>query len=202
MDIILASTSPYRQRLLQRLQIPFRCLPPDVDEQGLAEESPAAMASRLAVAKARSVAQAHPEALVIGSDQVAALESPQPGAHRILGKPGNHMAARAQLLASAGQVVSFYTGVAVCIAATGFEQFHVEPFRVYFRELDDKSIENYLSREQPYDCAGSFKCEGLGIALFERLEGRDPTSLEGLPLIALTDLLAAAGYPVLGGNAR
>ncbi len=202
MDIILASTSPYRQRLLQRLQLPFRCLPPDVDEQGLAAESPAAMASRLAVAKARSVAQAHAEALVIGSDQVAALESPQPGAPTILGKPGNHRAARAQLLASAGQVVSFYTGVAVRIAATGFEQFHVEPFRVYFRELDDKSIENYLSREQPYDCAGSFKCEGLGIALLDRMEGRDPTSLEGLPLIALTDLLASAGFPVLGGNTR
>ena len=202
MDIILASTSPYRQRLLQRLQLPFRCLPPDVDEQGLAAESPAAMASRLAVAKARSVAQAHPEALVIGSDQVAALESPQSGAPTILSKPGNHLAARAQLLASAGQVVSFYTGVAVRIAATGFEQFHVEPFRVYFRELDDKSIENYLSREQPYDCAGSFKCEGLGIALLERMEGRDPTSLEGLPLIALTELLASAGYPVLGGNTR
>lgn len=202
MDIILASTSPYRRHLLQRLQLPFRCLASGVDEQALAAESPAAMASRLAVAKARSVAQAHPDALVIGSDQVAALDSPNPGAPRILGKPGNHTAARAQLLASAGQVVSFYTGVAVCIAATGFEQFHVEPFRVYFRELDDKSIENYLSREQPYDCAGSFKCEGLGIALFERLEGRDPTSLEGLPLIALTDLLAAAGYPVLGGNAR
>lgn len=200
MDIILASTSPYRQRLLQRLRLPFRCLPPGVDEQALAGESPVALASRLAVAKARSVAQNHPGALVIGSDQVAALESLQPGAPSILGKPGNHAAARAQLLASAGQMVSFYTGVAVCIAATGFEQFHVEPFRVYFRELDDKSIENYLSREQPYDCAGSFKCEGLGIALFERLEGRDPTSLEGLPLIALTDLLAAAGYPVLGGN--
>ena len=202
MDIILASTSPYRRHLLQRLQLPFRCLASGVDEQALAAESPAAMASRLAVAKARSVAQAHPDSLVIGSDQVAALDSPDPGAPRILGKPGNHTAARAQLLACAGQVVSFYTGVAVCIAATGFEQFHVEPFRVYFRELDDKSIENYLSREQPYDCAGSFKCEGLGIALFERLEGRDPTSLEGLPLMALTDLLATAGHPVLGGNAR
>jgi len=198
MDIILASTSPYRRHLLQRLQLPFRCLAPGVDEQGLAAESPAGMASRLALAKARSVALAHPGALVIGSDQVAVLDPPDSGASRILGKPGNHMAARAQLLASAGQVVSFYTGVAVCIAATGFEQFHVEPFRVYFRELDDKSIENYLSKEQPYDCAGSFKCEGLGIALFDRLEGRDPTSLEGLPLIALTDLLAAAGYPVLG----
>lgn len=202
MDIILASTSPYRRHLLQRLQLPFRCLASGVDEQALAAESAAAMASRLAMAKARAVAQAYPDALVIGSDQVAALDSPDPGAPRILGKPGNHAAARAQLLASAGQVVSFYTGVAVCIAATGFEQFHVEPFRVYFRELDDRSIENYLFREQPYDCAGSFKCEGLGIALFEQLEGRDPTSLEGLPLIALTDLLGAAGYPVLGGNAR
>ena len=198
MDIILASTSPYRQRLLERLQLPFRCLPPDVDETPLPAERPAATASRLAVAKARSVAQAHPDALVIGSDQVAALESTEGGAPTIMAKPGNHAAARAQLQASAGRVVSFYTGVAVCVAVTGFERFHVEPFRVFFRELDDKSIENYLMRERPYDCAGSFKCEGLGIALFERLEGRDPTSLEGLPLIALTDLLAAAGYPVLG----
>jgi MAF protein len=205
MDIILASTSPYRRRLLERLQIPFRCLPPDVDERRLAGESPAAMASRLALAKARAVALHYPDALVIGSDQVAALEATDAGgaatAAIVLGKPGSHMAARAQLKASAGRVVCFYTGVAVCVAASGFERFHVEPFRAYFRELDDKSIENYLSREQPYDCAGSFKWEGLGIALFERLEGRDPTSLEGLPLIALTDLLAAAGYPVLADTA-
>lgn len=204
MDIILASTSPYRRRLLERLQIRFRCLPPDVDESRLPGEMPAVMASRLALAKARSVALAHPDALVIGSDQVAALEGipdhKSAAGTSILGKPGNHEAARAQLQASSGRVACFYTGIALSCIATGFERFHVEPFRVYFREIDDKSIENYLLREQPYDCAGSFKCEGLGIALFERLEGRDPTGLEGLPLITLTGLLAEAGCPVLGGN--
>jgi predicted house-cleaning NTP pyrophosphatase (Maf/HAM1 superfamily) len=112
-----------------------------------------------------------------------------------MGKPGSYEAARAQLKASAGRVVSFYTGVALCRARDALEQFHVEPFKVHFRDVDDQSISNYLQREQPYDCAGSFKCEGLGIALFSRLEGRDPTSLEGLPLIAL------AGVAVLGGTA-
>jgi len=202
MNIILASTSPYRRRLLERLQIPFRCLPPLVDETPLPAEAPNTLAARLALAKARAVALLHPEALVIGSDQVAVLEdAPGPGgvaAAVTLGKPGSHEAARAQLQACSGRVARFYTGVAVCCIASGFEAFHVEPFRVHFREVDDKSIENYLLREQPYDCAGSFKCEGLGIALFERMDGRDPTSLEGLPLIALTDLLAAAGCPVLG----
>jgi len=209
MDIILASTSSYRRRLLQRLQIRFRCLPPDVEEERLPAEEAAAMAIRLALAKARAVALAHPGALVIGSDQVATHEHAasddsvarnNPGGSAIIGKPGSHEAARAQLQASSGRVVCFYTGLALCCIATGLERFHVEPFRVHFRELGDKSIENYLRREQPYDCAGSFKCEGLGIALFERLEGRDPTSLEGLPLIALTGLLAEAGIAVLGDN--
>ncbi len=192
MDIILASTSPYRQGLLGRLQIPFQCHSPEVDEKRLPDEAPGAMAARLALAKARSVAAKHPEALVIGSDQVAALDG------RVMGKPGNHPAARAQLRASAGRVVQFYTGVALCRASEGFERCEVEPFSAYFRDIDDKSIENYLLLEQPYDCAGSFKCEGLGIALFARLEGRDPTSLEGLPLIALTGLLAEAGVSILG----
>jgi len=195
MDIILASTSPYRQRLLERLQLPFQCHSPAVDETRLPGEPPARMAARLALAKARSVAANYPDALVIGSDQVAALDE------RVMGKPGSYEAARAQLKASAGRVVSFYTGVALCRARDALEQFHVEPFKVHFRDVDDQSISNYLQREQPYDCAGSFKCEGLGIALFSRLEGRDPTSLEGLPLIALTDLLALAGVAVLGGTA-
>ena len=192
MDIILASTSPYRQQLLRRLGLPFRCIAPAVAESHLPLESPSAMAGRLALAKARSVALAHPAALVIGSDQVAAVGD------EILGKPGTHEAARRQLQASSGREVRFYTGVALVGAANDFERFHVEPFSVYFRELDDKSIENYLLRDTPYDCAGSFKCEGLGIALFERLAGQDPTSLEGLPLIALTGMLAEAGCPVLG----
>ncbi|MEE4143316.1 MAG: Maf family nucleotide pyrophosphatase [Halieaceae bacterium] len=191
MDVILASSSPYRQRLLARLQIPFRCLAPDVDETRLPNEPPAAMAARLALAKARSVASSHPDALVIGSDQVAAL------GNTVMGKPGGYDAAFAQLRSSAGREVRFHTGLALHCTASGFERFHVEPYSVYFRELSDKSIRNYLQMEQPYDCAGSFKWEGLGIALFARMAGDDPTSLEGLPLITLTGMLAAAGLPVL-----
>ena len=194
MDIILASTSPYRRRLLERLHIDFRCLPPETDEEQLAGEPAAEMAARLALAKARSIARLHPNALVIGSDQGAALDG------AIMGKTGSHEVARSQLRASSGRTVTFYTGVALVAGASGFERFHVEPFSVHFREVDDKSIENYLRLEQPYDCAGSFKCEGLGIALFERLEGNDPTSLEGLPLITLTSLLSEAGVCVLGSD--
>ena len=194
MDVILASSSPYRQRLLARLQIRFSSVAPDVDETRLPEEAPAAMAARLALAKARAVARDYPDALVIGSDQVAALGD------TVMGKPGDHASAFAQLRASAGHEVRFHTGLALHCAASGFERFHVEPFSVYFRELSDKSIETYLQIEPPYDCAGSFKCEGLGIALFERMAGDDPTSLEGLPLIALTGMLGAAGHPVLGIN--
>jgi septum formation protein len=193
MDIILASTSPYRRTLLQRLQLPFRCVAPAVDEAPLPGEQPAAMAARLALAKAQSVARLHPEALVIGSDQVAALDD------RVMGKPGNHRAARAQLEACSGRELRFYTGVALASVAQDLQQFHVEPFRVFFRNLDGARIEHYLRREQPYDCAGSFKWEGLGIALFTRLQGDDPTSLEGLPLVALVRLLGAAGVDVLAG---
>jgi len=191
MDLILASTSPYRRRLLERLGIPFRCVAPDVDETALPGEAPQALVARLSVAKARAVARTWPEALVIGSDQVAVLDG------AVMGKPGDHDSARRQLRASAGREVRFLTGVALVADARQLETFHVEPFSVHFRELGDKNIENYLLREQPYDCAGSFKCEGLGIALFEGMTGRDPTSLEGLPLIALTSLLAAAGIDVL-----
>ena len=196
MDIILASTSAYRRQLLGRLQIDFRCLAPEVDEARKPGEAPMAMAGRLALAKARSIARLHPNALVIGSDQVAALDG------HVMGKPGSYEVAYSQLRASSGRIVHFYTAVALSCKATGFESCHVEPFAAHFREIDDKSIKNYLLREQPYDCAGSFKCEGLGIALFERLEGRDPTSLEGLPLIALTGLFAAAGIPVLADPAH
>jgi MAF protein len=191
MDIILASTSPYRRALLQRLQLPFRCVAPPVDESRLPGEAPATMAGRLALAKAQSVALLHPEALVIGSDQVAALDD------RVLGKPGSHQAARDQLQACSGRELDFYTGVALACAARGLQQVHVEPFRVVFRSLDSARIETYLQREQPYDCAGSFKWEGLGIALFTRLQGDDPTSLEGLPLVSLVRLLGAAGVDVL-----
>ena len=191
MDIILASTSPYRQRLLQRLQIPFRCLPPKVDESPLANETPAALAERLARAKAQSLALDHPGAIVIGSDQVASIDGVP------MGKPGTHEVATAQLRASSGKEVLFHTGLALVCADRDVEWFHVEPFSAHFRTLSDPAIEDYLQRERPYDCAGSFKCEGLGIALFEGLRGNDPTSLEGLPLIALTSLLARAGINIL-----
>lgn len=194
MDIILASTSAYRQQLLARLQLPFRCIAPLTDESRLRDEAPATMSARLALAKAQSVAATHPQALVIGSDQVASIDD------KVMGKPGDHQNAHRQLSASAGREVNFHTAVALVCHSTNFERFHVELSRAHFRRLGERAIDNYLRREQPYDCAGSFKCEGLGIALFERLEGRDPTSLEGLPLIALTRLLAEAGLDVLGSG--
>ena len=191
MDLILASTSPYRKRLLERLQIPFECQAPDTDETPLPDEAPDALAHRLALAKAGSVATSNPSALVIGSDQVASING------SCIGKPGNHAAATAQLKASSGNRVDFYTGVAVVCQETGYSDSLVVPFSVQFRELSDLEIENYLLKEQPYDCAGSFKCEGFGIALFERMIGDDPTALEGLPLISLSRLLAKAGMPVI-----
>ena len=191
MALILASTSPYRERLLRRLQMPFHCVAPQTDESPLAGEQPDALAQRLALAKARDVAAHNPGAWVIGSDQVAALEG------HIMGKPGTHEMARGQLRASSGKQVKFYTGVALVGGPEQQEWFHVEHFSVYFQTLSEDSIERYLRREQPYDCAGSFKCEGLGIVLFSRLRGDDPTSLEGLPLIALTRLLRNAGLDPL-----
>lgn len=191
MDIILASTSVYRRHLLERLLPSFTCIPPNLDETAAPAEGPAALAGRLATQKAQIIAQQNPAALVIGSDQVASLEG------ELLGKPGTHEVATKQLRACAGKRVEFFTGVTVVCASRGLLLEHVEPFNVRFRALEDHQIENYLSREQPYDCAGSFKVEGLGIALFQALEGRDPSSLEGLPLIALTDLLADAGVNIL-----
>ncbi|MEJ2532622.1 MAG: Maf family nucleotide pyrophosphatase [Halioglobus sp.] len=190
-DIILASSSPYRRQLLERLQLPFRCVPPEADETPLPGEHPGALAGRLALDKARVVAAVEPRALVIGSDQVASLDG------LVLGKPGSHAAARQQLRASSGRVLHFWTGLAVVCRARGLELRHTEPFSVHFRDLADAAIDAYLTREQPFDCAGSFKWEGLGIALFEKLAGNDPTSLEGLPLIALTGLLGQAGIDIL-----
>jgi septum formation protein len=191
MDIILASTSPHRRRLLERLQLPFRCLPPQTDEAPWPGETPATLAVRLARAKAKSIAMLQPGALVIGSDQVASIEG------SIMGKPGNFNAASAQLRSSSGREVVFYTAIALISPNHDQERFHVERFCVRFRVLNDSQITNYLHREQPYDCAGSFKAEGLGIALFESLTGDDPTSLEGLPLIKLTALLGELGVDIL-----
>ena len=192
MSIILASSSPYRRRLLERLQLPFRCESPGIDEAGLPGETAADKARRLALEKAAAVASRYPGALVIGSDQVATDEG------RIIGKPGNFHAAREQLRASSGRSLCFYTGLALVCRERGLEDVRTEPFRVYFRHLEESAIERYLQRDEPYDCAGSFKWESLGIALFDRMEGDDPTSLEGLPLITLTSMLEQAGCPVLG----
>ncbi len=190
--IILASSSPYRRALLQRLGLTFECMTPDIDETPKPGELCPALAARLALEKAEAIAKSHPDALVIGSDQTASIKGQR------LSKPGNHQVATAQLKACADNSVIFYTGLALVQHKRGFSQTRIEPYTVHFRALSDAQIDAYLRKEQPYDCAGSFKCEGLGISLFKALEGRDPTALEGLPLIALTDLLAEAGVDILG----
>jgi len=189
--LVLGSTSPYRAALLRRLGLAFEQSASGVDEAVRPGESPSATATRLAILKARAVAARFADALVIGSDQVASCEGV------ILGKPGNRENARRQLAFLSGKTASFDTAVALLDAASGFARSRVVPCRVAFRALTEKQIEAYLEREQPYDCAGSAKSEGLGIALIARIETDDPTALVGLPLIALTDLLAEAGMPVL-----
>jgi septum formation protein len=190
--LVLASTSPYRRLLLQRLQLDFAVAAPQVDETPLAGEPPAATASRLAQAKARAVAPAFPGALIIGSDQVAEVDGER------LDKPGTHARAVAQLRLLSGRTATFHTAVALLNAATGALHTRLVPTRVVFRELSDAMIESYLRKEQPYDCAGSAKSEGLGIALLRAIDGDDPTALIGLPLIALTELLGAEGIEVVG----
>jgi septum formation protein len=186
MRVILASTSPYRQTLLRRLGLPFDIRAPNVEENALPGESPEAQAGRLAISKARDIAGSHPDCIVIGSDQVASLGG------TAIGKPGDFNRARRQLQQSSGKRVTFYTGLCV-IGTDGSEHCRVTPFQVQFRRLSDAEIDRYLMLEEPYDCAGSFKWEGLGISLFEKLSGDDPTALEGLPLIALCDILAELG---------
>ncbi|MBL8389408.1 MAG: septum formation inhibitor Maf [Hydrogenophaga sp.] len=190
-SLILGSTSRYRRELLMRLRLPFDTDAPAVDETPLPGETPVALARRLALAKAREVAQRHPQAVVIGSDQVADLDG-EP-----LGKPGTHERAIAQLRRMSGRTVVFQTAVAVVCAATGFEQLDLAPVRVVFRTLDDAEIERYLQTEQPYDCAGSAKSEGLGIALLARIDNDDPSALVGLPLIRTCHMLRAAGISIL-----
>ena len=185
--LVLGSTSVYRRELLQRLRLPFTVAAPAVDETPLPGEPPAQLAQRLALAKAHAVATLHPEAVVIGSDQVADLAG-QP-----LGKPGDHARAMAQLQRMRGHTVVFHTAVAVVCHASGFVQTDLAPVRVRFRELSDAEIERYLRAEQPYDCAGSAKSEGLGISLLEAIDSDDPTALIGLPLIRTCRLLRAAG---------
>jgi septum formation protein len=185
--VILGSTSRYRQALLSRLHLPFEVVAPAVDETPLPGEAPLALAQRLALAKAQAVASQHPQAVVIGSDQVADLDGTP------LGKPGTHERAVEQLRRMRGQTVIFQTAVAVVCRATGFAQQDVAAVRVRFRDLSDAEIEHYLRTEQPYDCAGSAKSEGLGIALLDAIDNDDPTALIGLPLIRTCRLLRAAG---------
>ncbi|MEK7435675.1 MAG: Maf family nucleotide pyrophosphatase [Pseudomonadota bacterium] len=190
-QIVLASTSKYRRELLARLGLPFEVAAPLVDETALPNEAPEDSARRLAEAKARAVADRFPQAIVIGSDQVAILEG------SVLGKPGNHANALRQLKAMRGKEVAFHTALCVCDAASGQALTRVLPYYVRFRDYSDAQIERYLRREQPYDCAGSARCEGLGIALIAEMRGADPNALIGLPLIALTEMLAALGVSIL-----
>ena len=185
--LVLGSTSRYRRELLSRLRLAFDVAAPDVDETPLQGEAPRALALRLALAKAHAVAAQHPDAVVIGSDQVADLRG-QP-----LGKPGTHERASAQLQRMSGETVIFQTAVAVVCAATGFEQVDLAPVEVRFRTLTGDEIERYLHAEQPYDCAGSAKSEGLGISLLDAILSDDPTALVGLPLIRTCRMLRAAG---------
>lgn len=190
--LVLGSTSRYRRELLQRLQVPFEVAAPEVDESPLPDETPQALAERLALAKAHAVARAFPQAVVIGSDQVADLHGLP------LGKPGNHERAVLQLRQMRGQTVVFQTAVAVVCLESGFQQSSLAAVRVTFRDLTDDEIENYLQAEQPYDCAGSAKSEGLGIALLASIDNDDPTALIGLPLIRTCRMIQAAGVVMVG----
>ena len=190
--LVLGSTSRYRRELLQRLQMPFEVAAPQVDETPRPGEAPADLARRLALAKAQAVARQFPHAVVIGSDQVADL------AGEPLGKPGTHARATLQLRQMRGQTVIFQTAVAVVCLDTGFSQLDLAPVKVKFRDLSDREIEAYLKAERPYDCAGSAKSEGLGIALLDAIESDDPTALVGLPLIRTCRMIRAAGVKVLG----
>jgi len=189
-QIILGSTSPFRRDLLNKLGINFSTAAPDINEQTRPNEAAAEMVTRLAYEKAEAVGFRHPNALIIGSDQVACIEG------QILGKPGNRENAIAQLLAASGKCVTFYTGLCLLNTANSQKQVSCETFNVYFRNLERIQIERYLDQEEPYNCAGSFKSEGLGIALFERLEGDDPNTLIGLPLIRLVSMLQNEGIQI------
>jgi len=191
MPVILGSTSRYRKELLSRLRIPFEVCAPHVDETPQAGEAPQALALRLALAKALAVAKQNPNAVVIGSDQVADLEGTP------LGKPGNHANAIIQLQKMRGKTVVFQTALSVVCLASGYEKTSLAAVKVKFRDLTDDEIENYLHAEEPYDCAGSAKSEGLGIALLEAIDNDDPTALVGLPLIRTCQMLREAGVKLL-----
>jgi len=181
--IVLGSSSPFRKSLLEKLDLSFDCDSPDIDETPMKDEHPRDMVARLAKEKANAIAERHPQSIIIASDQCATLDG------EIIGKPGDHENAVAQLKKASGRTVTFYTSLCVFNAGTNQYEETVEPFYVYFRELTDDQITTYLEKEEPYNCAGSFKSEGLGIALFDRLEGNDPNTLIGLPLIQLVRML-------------
>ena len=185
--LLLASSSPFRRQLLDKLGMDFIHQSPDIDESRLEGESPVALVMRLAREKARALADSHPDTLIIGSDQVAVIGD------QVLGKPGTREKAIEQLSAASGQRVTFLTGLCLLNTASGRTQVACDPFHVQFRTLRPEQIERYVDAEQPLNCAGSFKSEGLGIVLFKALEGRDPNTLVGLPLILLTEFLAAEG---------
>jgi len=187
-NLILASTSPYRRVLLEKLGVPFECAAPNVDESPQPGESPRHLVVRLAQEKAKSLAAQFPDHLIIGSDQVCVLDG------AITGKPHTEDNARQQLLKARGNIVTFYTGLALYNSSTGHLQTECEPFDVHFRHLSEQEIDDYVRKERPLNCAGSFKSEGLGIALFDRLDGRDPNTLVGLPLIALCQMLRREHY--------
>ncbi|WP_318368627.1 nucleoside triphosphate pyrophosphatase [Enterobacter sp.] len=186
--LVLASTSPYRRALLEKLGVTFECAAPGVDETALPGETPRHLVLRLAQAKAQALAERYPQHLIIGSDQVCVLDG------EITGKPLTEENAVKQLMKARGNIVTFYTGLALYNSATGHLQTECEPFDVHFRHLSEQEITDYLRKERPLNCAGSFKSEGLGITLFERLEGRDPNTLVGLPLIALCQMLRREEY--------
>ncbi|WP_168415690.1 Maf family protein [Erwinia amylovora] len=192
-QLVLASTSPYRKTLLSKLQLPFISAAPETDETPRANEPATELVTRLAVAKARSLAPLFPDHLIIGADQVCVLNG------KICGKPHSEANALAQLRAASGQSVVFYTGLALFDSRDATLQQLCEPFSVHFRTLSEGEIASYVRKEQPLDCAGSFKSEGLGITLFDRLSGRDPNTLVGLPLIALAEMLRKAGLNPLAG---
>jgi len=188
--LVLASTSPYRRALLTRLALPFDVVAPDVCEDDLPNEPPAARARRLAIAKAQAVAHRYPEAIVLGSDQVASL------GERVLHKSAHAAGCREQLTTLSGKTATFHTACAVIGAGAGVNCDHLDTTTVVFRALARDEIDRYIEREQPFDCAGSFKAESLGIALFERIDSSDPTALVGLPLIWVAHALRSCGYPL------
>ena len=187
LSLVLASTSPYRAQLLEKLGLPFETASPEVNERRHEHESPVELVRRLAEAKARAVRERFPAALIIGSDQVACVEE------EILGKPGSEEKAIAQLLRMRGRRVTFHTGLCLFNSAEDRVLVNCEDYHVHFRELNKHQVRRYLKKEQPFDCAGSFKSEGYGITLFSRLEGDDPNSLVGLPLIRLVEMLGVEG---------